>query len=166
MAATKYAGENVLTQLITLIKANFLTKASGAEPNTIDTVAVNGAALTPDNNKKVDITVPTNNNQLINGAGYQTAANVSAAISSALAGITGISFEKANTLPVTGDAGTIYLIPLSTSGTNNVYEEYIYLDSAWELLGTTDVDLSDYIQTSDLVEFTNSEVLTIWNSIT
>lgn len=38
----------------------------------IDTIKVNGAAQ-PITNKEVDITVPTNNNQLTNGAGYITA---------------------------------------------------------------------------------------------
>lgn len=38
----------------------------GGEPNTIDTVKVNGTALTPDSNKAVDITVPTTVSQLTN----------------------------------------------------------------------------------------------------
>lgn len=38
----------------------------------IDTIKVNGATQ-PITNKEVDITVPTNNNQLVNGAGYITA---------------------------------------------------------------------------------------------
>ena len=41
----------------------------------IDTIKVNGVAQ-PIANKEVDITVPTNNNQLANGAGYITASDV------------------------------------------------------------------------------------------
>lgn len=44
---------------------------SGYQANVIETVKVNGTALTP-SSKAVDITVPTNNNQLTNGAGYIT----------------------------------------------------------------------------------------------
>ena len=44
---------------------------SNAQVNVIETVKVNGTALTP-SSKAVNITVPTNNNQLTNGAGYIT----------------------------------------------------------------------------------------------
>lgn len=44
---------------------------SGYQANVIETVKVNGTALTP-SDKAVNITVPTNNNQLTNGAGYAT----------------------------------------------------------------------------------------------
>lgn len=43
----------------------------GAEVNNIDTIKVNGTTQTV-TNKQVNITVPTNNNQLTNGAGYIT----------------------------------------------------------------------------------------------
>lgn len=57
---------------------------SQAQVNTIESVKVNGSALTPDANKAVDITVPTNNNQLTNGAGYQTASDVNTLIDAKL----------------------------------------------------------------------------------
>ena len=48
--------------------------------------------------------------------------------------------------------GTIYLIPSAKYSTNSIYEEYLYFNSAsgdvpcyiLELIGTTEVDLSDY----------------------
>lgn len=103
------------------------------------------------------VTIPTNNNQLTNGAGYQTASDVSAAINNALAGITGVSFEVVTSLPSAGTAGTIYLISNSGSGTNS-YDEYIYVSNKWERLGTTDVDLSSYYNTSNLIAITNAEI--------
>ena len=106
--------------------------------------------------------IPTNNSQLTNGAGYQTSSQVQTAINNALSGITGIDFQVVTTLPTTGVKGTIYL--LSNSGeTNNIYDEYIWLSdsSKWEKIGTTQVDLSNYLQTTDLVEFTNDEIDTI-----
>ena len=48
------------------------------------------------------IDVPTNNNQLTNGAGYQTSAEVQQAINTAIGGITGISFEVVQSLPASG----------------------------------------------------------------
>ena len=47
----------------------------GAQANIIESVKVNGTALTI-TNKEVDITVPTNNNQLTNGAGYLVASDI------------------------------------------------------------------------------------------
>jgi hypothetical protein len=35
-------------------------------------------------------------------------------------------------------------VPKSTTQTHNVYDEYIYVSNAWELIGTTQVDLSNY----------------------
>lgn len=40
--------------------------AEGGEPNVIETVKVNGTALTPDANKAVDVTVPTSTSDLTN----------------------------------------------------------------------------------------------------
>lgn len=39
---------------------------------------------------------------------------------------------------------TIYLVPKQTAGTNDVYDEYMYINNAWELIGTTQIDLSNY----------------------
>ena len=89
-----------------------------------------------------NITVPTAVSDLTNDSGYQTASDVSSAIATAISGITGISFEIVSTLPATGDAGTIYLVPNSGSGTD-VYDEYIYINNAWEQIGTTAVDFTD-----------------------
>ena len=45
----------------------------------VDTFTANATT-----NKSINITVPTNNNELTNGAGYQTASDVSTAISTAI----------------------------------------------------------------------------------
>ena len=102
MADNKYLDQNGLLYLWQKIKSKFATQtdltttnnnvsnlqsqvdgivAEGGEPNVIDTVQVNGTAL-PVTNKTVNVPVPTNNNQLTNGAGYQTAANVTTSIES------------------------------------------------------------------------------------
>lgn len=68
----------------------------------------------------------------------------------------------------TGTAGTIYLV--SNSGTApNVYNEYVWVipttgTAAYELIGTTAVDLSDYLKKTD--ELTTDEVKTIWTNAT
>lgn len=190
--------------------------AEGGEPNVIETVKVNGTALTPDAQKAVDVTVPTatsdltndgdgespfateayvdtnggkidkiqvngteqtitnktvniavptNNNQLTNGAGYQTSTDVDGLIDTALANgsdpytttsdaqgliddaladITGIDFQVVATLPASGVKGTIYLV-----GTASPYDEYVWIEPTggtafWEKIGSTDIDLSNY----------------------
>lgn len=57
-------------------------KKVGAEKNVIVGVKVNGTAQTPDSNRQVDITVPTDSDiaTKIEGYGYQTAAQVNDAI--------------------------------------------------------------------------------------
>lgn len=90
--------------------------------------------------------VPSTVSSFTNDAGYQTASDVSTAINTAIAGITGISFEIVQVLPATGDAGTIYLILSSSGATGDIYDEYIYINNAWEKIGTTAVDLSTYTQ--------------------
>lgn len=72
-----------------------------------------------------------------------TTAFVDTAITNAISGIQGISYEVVQTLPATGEAGVIYLISNSGSG-QNIYDEYIWTGSAFEKIGTTDVDLSGY----------------------
>ena len=60
------------------------------------------------------------------------------------ASITTVSFEVVQTLPSTGEANVIYLVPKSTAQTNNTYDEYIYTNNDWEKIGDTEIDLSNY----------------------
>ena len=106
------------------------------------------------------VTVPTNNNQLTNGAGYQTASDVSTAIASALENVTGIDFEIVQSLPQTGEAGVIYLIA-HAHGTGDSYDEYIYVNNAFEKIGNTDIDLSGYVEDTDMTAITSTEINTI-----
>ena len=89
--------------------------------------------------------VPSTVSSFTNDANYQNASQVSTAINAAIAGISAISFEIVQTLPATGDAGTIYLVPAGQSPTGDIYAEWIYINSAWEKLGTTAVDLTGMV---------------------
>lgn len=86
---------------------------------------------------------------LTNDAGYQDASQVSGAIASAVGGITSFEYQVVQALPVTGEKGVIYLV--ANSGTTpNIYDEYIWVNNAFEKIGTTDIDLSGYATTQDL----------------
>ena len=136
-------------------------KGSGYQANVIETVKVNNVALTP-SSKAVNITVPTDNSALTNGAGYQTAKNVTDAINEAIGGLTGISFEVVETLPTQGKTGVIYLIAHS-HGTKDNYDEYIWLEKSksYEKIGNTDVDLSNYVTKNDITIMTEQELAAI-----
>ena len=107
---------------------------------------------------------PTKVSDFTNDSGFQNATQVQDAINAALADITGIEFQIVQTLPATGEKGVIYLVPNSGSAGNS-YDEYIWITngstSSFEKIGTTDVDLSGYVQYTDLVAITNSEIDTI-----
>ncbi len=109
------------------------------------------------------VTVPTNNNQLTNGAGYQTASQVTSAISAALAEKESFQIVVVSVLPSSGENNTIYLVP-SGSG-SNIYDKYIWYDSQWVNIGSTSVDLSGYWAKADLTAITNSEIDTIINTL-
>lgn len=132
------------------------------KPTTIAGYGITDASIS---NKTItlgsnSVTVPTNNNELTNGAGYQTASQVQSAISDAVGDITGFEFQIVEELPGTGENGVIYLI--SNSGTGqNIYDEYIWTGTTFEKIGTTDVDLSNYWSKTDLVAIQNSEIDTI-----
>lgn len=66
-----------------------------------------------------------------------------------------------NKLPTTGiKTNKIYLIK-ETSGTDNVYTEYIYVNNAWEKLGQfkADVDLTPYAKLDGGNQFTGQQVV-------
>ena len=140
--------------------AGYQTAANVSAAIPIKSIKVNGSALTPDSGKAVSITVPTSNSQLSNGAGYQTASDVSAAIASALSGVTSISYQTVTTLPATGAAGVIYLVAHS-HGDKDSYDEYLWLGSAYEKIGNTDINLSGYVKTTDLSAISNAQIDTI-----
>lgn len=63
-------------------------------------------------------------------------------------------------LPQVGEDNTIYLVPKSTSKTNNYYDEYMYIENEWELIGDTEIDLSNYAQKNEVLTKTNTTAFT------
>lgn len=99
-------------------------------------------------------------------AGYgitdsMTSTQINSAIADAVGDITSFEFQIVQTLPASGAKGTMYLVLMGTTETQNYYEEFIYVNNAWEKLGTLGVDLSGYMQTTDMVEATETEIDTI-----
>lgn len=79
-------------------------------------------------------------------------------IATLLGSIDKLKKEVVQTLPTQDiDENTIYLVPKQTAGTQNVYDEYMYINNAWELIGDTEVDLSNYQTKTDNNLLTNSK---------
>lgn len=56
------------------------------------------------------------------------------------------NFQVVDVLPTENiSISTIYLVPSTTPGEENIYDEYIYVNGNWEHIGSTSVDLSDYV---------------------
>lgn len=75
----------------------------------------------------------------------------------------GISFSGTYA-PVASDTVSVVL----AEGTNpNVFEEYIWIadDSKYELIGTTEADLSGYVKDEDMIEITTAEIDNIINTV-
>lgn len=75
----------------------------------------------------------------------------------------GVKYEVVEELPTTGEEGVIYLVPKSTSKTDNVYNEYMYINSNWELIGDTEADLTDYVKNTDYASTQDAGVIKTGN---
>lgn len=61
----------------------------------------------------------------------------------------GIDIQIVDELPTENiSLTTIYFKHITTSKPHNVYEEWMYINDAWELIGTTEMDLSGYATTA------------------
>lgn len=73
------------------------------------------------------------------------------------------SWLVVDALPNEGASNILYLVKDEHS-TNDLYDEYVWVEtdssSFWEKLGNTDIDLSDYITTSELTNTLSSYALT------
>lgn len=101
---------------------------------------------------------------------YRTEAQVQQAIDDALADVENISFsEPMLQLPATGQKNIIYLVAQGST-IAPPYSEYIWLEPTggtphFELIGSTTVDLSGYVQASEMKALTNAQIDTIFNQV-
>lgn len=55
--------------------------------------------------------------------------------------ISTVTLVKVDELPEAGEPNKIYLVPKEPKESNN-FDEYIWVDNAWELIGSTEIDVS------------------------
>lgn len=54
------------------------------------------------------------------------------------------SISIVDELPLIGDSKVIYFVPKQDAEQNDVFDEYMWINSDWEFIGTTQIDLSNY----------------------
>lgn len=133
--AAYQAYSNIVTGVAKTSNANTITVTKGGSSTT--TIATGAAAW-----KGVDTTIAASSTS----TNLPTTGAVVSYVTGAIGELEGIKFEVVASLPATGESSTIYLV--SNSGSNpNSYDEYIWLSSQskFEKIGTTDVDLTNYM---------------------
>ena len=65
---------------------------------------------------------------------------------------TGISREVVEILPTIEEANdyTIYMVSNNSSSEDNIYDEYLLINNNWEMIGSTEVDLTNYYIKSEV----------------
>lgn len=106
----------------------------------------------------VEPVLPTQTSDLTNDSGFITKAvndltnyylksdtYTKEEVQSLISALNSVTLQKIESLPESGESNVIYLVPKSGSG-NDIYDEYIYIDGKPERIGSTQVDLSNYVQ--------------------
>ena len=99
-----------------------------------------------------------------------------AALEQEIASVTGIDIVAVDVLPESPSAENmrkIYLVPSSDPKTKNAKDEFICIDKgegaspryAWEQIGTTDIDLSNYYTKTEVDTKIKDASTLIWNEI-
>ena len=122
--------------------------AAGAQVNVIEAVQRNGSAV-PVSGKTVNIAVPVALSELTNDKGFidSTVENLAnfytkSEVNSLVSTIPKFAVQVIASLPGSGQsATTIYLTPNSGSS-GNVYDEYLWVNNAWEKIGSTQVSFT------------------------
>lgn len=131
---------------------------------------------------KEDIVIPSKTSDLTNDSGFitNTVANLAnyylktetytkSEVQNLIGQISGLRLEKVNVLPQTGQTGIIYLVPNTSQEQRNVFDEYIWIDNDWELIGSTEIDLTGYATetwvTAQISDFlTESQITNLVNT--
>jgi len=84
------------------------------------------------------------------GSKLPNESRVNQLIASAIGGISSLNIVILQALPQVGSSDTIYFI-LKTGSTNDLYDEYMYINNSWELIGTREIDISGKADKADTV---------------
>ena len=86
------------------------------------------------------------NSQSVNALTHKAIAAKFGELESMLTSIPKFKITVVDSLPVSDiSASTIYLVKNTDTTSNNLYTEYIYIDSAWEKLGEQTLDVTNFL---------------------
>lgn len=155
--AVLYIPQELSEEQKTQARNNINAQSKNDETLETDDKTVVGAINELNENKAENNDVPTKLSQLENDAEFikNTASNLvnyylksdtytKSEVNALIAKIIQFTIKKVSVLPVTGEDNIIYLVPSNNGDENNIYDEYLWLDSKWESIGNTKINLSDY----------------------
>lgn len=163
----KYTDDNGLLYLIGKIKTLVGTKVDKVEGK-----GLSANDFTTEEKTKLatlqnyDDTNISNRVTTLENAGYQTQSQVQTLINSSLSSVMTYKGTVANysDLPSQDVAvGDTYNIT-NASANNNAGDNATWNGTTWDILGSN-IDLSSYLQRSELVAITNNEIDTMWSSV-
>lgn len=163
----KYTDDNGLLYLIGKIKTLVGTKV-----DKVDGKGLSANDFTTEEKTKLatlqnyDDTSINNRVTTLENAGYQTQSQVQTLINSSLSSVMTYKGTVANysDLPSQDVAvGDTYNIT-NASANNNAGDNATWNGTTWDILGSN-IDLSSYLQRSELVAITNNEIDTMWSSV-
>ena len=80
-----------------------------------------------------------------------TKTETNSAIAAAIAAVDHLSREIVEALPENANKNVIYMVPREGGTGQDVYNEYMYINGAWEIIGDTSVDLTGYAKKEDIL---------------
>ena len=83
------------------------------------------------------------------------------AIAAAIAAVDHLSREIVETLPENASEKVIYMVLRGGGTGQDVYNEYMYINGTWEIIGNTSVDLTGYAKTEDILVKSVSDDFTV-----
>ena len=83
--------------------------------------------------------------------GVYTKTETDSAIATAIAAVDHLSREIVQILPENASEKIIYMVRREDGTGQDVYNEYMYINGAWEIIGDTSVDPTGYAKTEDIL---------------
>ena len=162
---------------ITITEDNVISSTGGGGGGTgdyqdlINKPRINNVILSG-NKTASDLGLATKTSDLLNDSGFITAAVTTltnyylktetytqAEVNALIGSISTLNLEVVAELPDHDiSTTTIYLVPKDIPGTEDVYDEYIYVGSNWEHIGSTTADLTNYYTKSQVDTLLSNKV--------
>lgn len=125
-------------------------------PNVLDENIPDTIARVKDLNNKQDALSETQLEAINSGITSDVVSQVSTntfaitELQGQVAGVISFNYNVVDELPSEGVKGTIYLVHQETTTENNIYNEFLWINDKWELIGNTSIDLTQYATKTDL----------------